>query len=262
MPFSDQQGLRCFRFDSLGRDELKHGIFTRRGGRSEPPFQGLNLSYSVGDDRATVSANIDLVCAAFGRPRASLFDAWLVHGAEYCRADAPRPEHEWAPRTDIILTSNPEVTLFLRYADCVPILIYDPRQKAIALAHAGWKGSLLGVAGATVRAMQTEFGSRPGDLLAALGPAICVRHYAVGEEVVAAVRGAFGEHAEALLPEANGARHFDLIAANRLSLQDAGVEQIEASGLCTAEEAGDWFSHRGENGRTGRFGVLMALEAA
>jgi hypothetical protein len=262
MPFREHLGLRYFYFESLENAGLKHGLFTRQGGRSGKPFQGLNLSYSVGDDRTTVTENIDLACAAIGRPRSSLYDAWLVHGADYQVAEAPRPEHEWAPQADILLTDKPAITLFLRYADCVPILIFDPRCGAMALAHAGWKGSLQDVSGKAVRGMQAEFGSQPQDMLAALGPAICVQHYTVGAELVEAVRGVFGPRADGLLQGINGATQFDLLAANRLALQDAGVGQVEESGLCTASETQDWFSHRGEGGRTGRFGVLMALDPA
>jgi hypothetical protein len=84
----------------------------------------------------------------------------------------------------------------------------------------------------------------------------------VGAELVEAVRGVFGPRADGLLQGINGATQFDLLAANRLALQDAGVGQVEESGLCTASETQDWFSHRGEGGRTGRFGVLMALDPA
>jgi copper oxidase (laccase) domain-containing protein len=108
--------------------------------------------------------------------------------------------------------------------------------------------------------MTAQYGSKPGDMLAGIGPAIGPDRYEVGLEVVAEVQAAFGADAPSLLPQFGTSTHFDLWQANALTLQQAGVRQIELSGQCTAEYTGDWFSHRAEDGKTGRFGVLLALE--
>ena len=108
--------------------------------------------------------------------------------------------------------------------------------------------------------MSARYGSRPGDIKAVIGPSIAAHHYEVGPEVVRQVCLSFGEFAKALLPQQNGAPHFDLWAANRLLLEQAGLTQIEISGLCTACLPEDWYSHRGEAGKTGRFGALIALK--
>jgi copper oxidase (laccase) domain-containing protein len=110
-----------------------------------------------------------------------------------------------------------------------------------------------------VRAMQTHYGTNPADLLAAIGPSIGPDHYEVGPDVVAEVTRAFGKDATGLLSANHHGQHLDLWAANRLWLEGEGVCQIEVSGVCTACHTEDWFSHRAEHGRTGRFGALLAL---
>jgi YfiH family protein len=184
---------------------------------------------------------------------------WQVHSAEVVRADAPRPAHIPHLKADAILTDRPEVTLFMRFADCVPILLYDPVRRVIGMVHAGWKGTTLRIVQAAVQAMQRQWGARPDEILAAIGPSIASHHYTVGQDVITQVEAAFGLEANSLLPAQGGAVQFDLWAANRLVLMDSGVRQIEVSGVCTACDLEHWYSHRGEQGRTGRFGALMAL---
>ncbi len=263
MPFTEHQGLRYYTFDNLARHGVVHGVFTRRGGASPRPWASLNMGSTVGDDWGRVQHNIRRAFAALGLSVASRFDAWLVHGREAVVARAPRPltAPEPPPKADVILTDRPEVTLVMRFADCVPILLYDPRRRALALAHAGWRGTVLGAAAAAVEALDTAFGTRPGDVVAAVGPAIGPDHYEIGPEVVAEVRAAFGEAAERLLPRYGDRFHLDLWEANRLQLLRAGVlpENIEVAALCTACHLDDWYSHRAEHGRTGRFGALLAL---
>jgi hypothetical protein len=195
-----------------------------------------------------------------GRPPETIFDAWLVHSAEVVRADAPRDMSRLPEKADAILTDRPTVTLFMRFADCVPVLLYDPHRRVIGIAHAGWLGTIRRVGAAAVEAMQAWYGSNPADIHAAIGPSIAAHHYPVGSEVVQQVRKSFGKDAPALLPDSNGAVQFDLWAANRLILEQSGIRQIELSELCTACHLQDWYSHRGENGKTGRFGVLLALK--
>lgn len=262
MAFQDADGLRYLTFDSLTAAGTTHAIFTRHGGVSQGPYAELNVSSRVGDEIDHVHANLERVFAAARRERNSLFDSWLVHGNYVLVANGPRPP-EWArpPKADIILTDKPEVTLFMRYADCVPIVLYDPAKRAIGLAHAGWRGTVAQVAATAVSALGLHYGTRPADVIAAIGPAISTMHYEVGNEVAGAVRRTFGVQAESLLPRTHGRIYFDLVAANRLNLQQAGVRQIEEAGLCTVENQQDWFSHRGSGGRTGRFGALLALPA-
>jgi copper oxidase (laccase) domain-containing protein len=107
--------------------------------------------------------------------------------------------------------------------------------------------------------MKTHYGCRPADIRAGIGPSIGSDHYEIGAEVVSQVRSAFGPDAPILLESRGSITYFDLWSANRLHLERAGVEQIEVAGLCTACHTDDWFSHRAEKGRTGRFGAAIAL---
>lgn len=107
--------------------------------------------------------------------------------------------------------------------------------------------------------MSARYGSSPADIRAGIGPSIGVDHYPVGQDVITETTRAFGERAGDLLIKIDGKIHLDLWAANRLCLEEAGVQQIEISGICTACNLDDWYSHRGERGNTGRFGALLAL---
>ena len=214
----------------------------------------------MGDDPGNVFENRRLSFQAVGQPVESLSDSWLIHGIDVFVYDNPRPlNQKYPPKADIILTDNPYVSLFMRYADCVPIILFDPIRKAIGLAHAGWQGTLKMVGRRAVEAMSAKYGSKPEDILAMIGPSIGPDNYKVGEEVIKTVENAFGSDAPGLLPKYDDSTHFDLWEANRMVLANAGVIHIEVSGICTGENVDDWYSHRAEQGKTGRFGALLSL---
>lgn len=258
MPFHEHDGLRFYSFD-IFPNSVTQAVFTRHGGVSPAPWHSLNLGGSVGDDPAHVAANRIRTFDALGRARASIHDVWLVHGTDIVYADAPRSLENHPERADIILTDNPEVSLYMRFADCVPLLFHDPKKQVIGISHAGWMGTVKGVAKTTVEAMQTRYGCKPEDIFAGIGPSISVDHYEVGEDVVSQFCEKYGKDAERVLQTRNSSTYLDLWTANLIQLQNAGVEQVQVSGVCTACHLDDWFSHRAEKGKTGRFGVLMAL---
>jgi len=261
MPFHHSDRIRFLTFESFDNHRVRHAVFTRNGGESRGYLSSLNVGLTVGDDPEIVARNRQSAFRALNRRTDTLSDSWLIHQDQVIVYESPRPpEQTIPPKADIILTDNPVVSLFMRYADCVPILLYDPVKRAIGLAHAGWQGTVLKVAQTAVEAMRAHYGTNPAELLAAIGPSIGPERYEVGPEVVARVRSAFGADAPSLLPEYGESTHFDLWAANQLTLQQAGVRQVEVSQICTASNTQDWFSHRAEQGRTGRFGVLLALE--
>ncbi len=254
----DVTSTRLYRFTSFSELPVVHGFLTRRGGVSPAPWESLNVGGTVGDDVRRVAENRRRAFAALGRRPESAFDVWQVHSAEVIRARAPRAA-EVPPKADAIITDNPQVTLFMRFADCVPILLVDPVRRAAGMAHAGWKGTVRKTVLETVRAMGEAFGSRPEDLHAGIGPSIDAHHYPVGPEVVERFQAAFGDAAPEFLTSTNGSEHLDLWGANRWLLEEAGVKRIELAGICTACHLEDWYSHRGEGGRTGRFGALIGL---
>jgi polyphenol oxidase len=260
MAFQTSGGIRYYQFERLG-DGITQAVFTRRGGYSPAPWTALNLGGTVGDEPGRVRDNRNLALKALARSPESVYDVWQVHGVSVAIAEGPRPPEAVHLQADTILTNKPGVTLLMRFADCVPIFLHDPVRKVVGIVHAGWMGTVRGTVRLAVEAMHARFGSIPGDILAGIGPSIGPDHYEVGLDVVAQVRGAFGQNASGLLTDNAGAIHFDLWAANSLALENAGVRQIELAGLCTACHTEDWYSHRAESGHTGRFGAIIALNS-
>lgn len=258
MLLHERNELRYYQFDIFSKDVI-NAVFTRQGGVSPEPWHSLNLSISVGDEPERVAANRVRAFEALGRDPASIHDVWLVHGTDIIYADNPRPLSEPPHKADILFTDNPNVSLFMRFADCVPLLFHDPKKGVVGIAHAGWMGTVKGVAEASIKGMQARYGSDPADVVVGIGPSISVDQYEVGEEVAAQFREKYGADSDRILQMRNGKIHLDLWMANVIQLQNMGVEQIQVSGLCTASHLDDWFSHRAEKGKTGRFGALLAL---
>ncbi len=255
-----ENGVVYYRFEQWAeRVPLLHGVFTRLGGVSRPPWHTLNVGGTVGDDPEAVQENHRRIYAALGIAAEQVCSVWQVHGAEVVYAQRPRPERTWLARADALITDRPQLALMMRFADCVPILFYDPKQHVIGMAHAGWRGTVLGVGRRTLRAMQNVFGTCSQDVQVAIGPSIGPQRYQVGEEVVRAVEQAFGSAEGLVRRAADGSAYLDLWAANRRALERMGVTQIEVAALCTASHTDEFYSHRAENGRTGRFGAVIAL---
>lgn len=256
MSFNHHANLRFFQFNTI---QTRHAVFTRHGGLSPEPWSSLNVGGTVGDDLTRARANRNLSLAALGCSPESVFDVWQVHGADVVCATAPRPDGESMRQADIILTDNPELTLYMRFADCVPILFHDARKGVVGVAHAGWMGTLRGVATAAVDMLKKQYGSNPADLVAGIGPSIGPDHYEVGADVILQVMQKFGDESDLFLKSHSGKIHFDLWKTNQTLLERAGVGNIEVAEICTACNTNDWFSHRAEKGRTGRFGALITL---
>ncbi len=226
---------------------LRHGFTTRAGGETGvygSPGE-LNLGLTQEDERDVVLRNRERVLASMGGGR--LATVRQVHGARIAFAGGAAVE------ADGMMTRDPGLVLGIMAADCVPVLLVDTRLRAVAAIHAGWRGTAAGIAGAGVAAMQREFGSRVGDLVTAVGPAIGPCCYAVGEEV----RGRFA----ADLFEWD---RLDLWEANRRQLVAAGVGAVSVVGECTAcamdQGRRKYFSHRADAGVTGRaMGVVGIL---
>lgn len=259
MTFLEKNGLRYFQFEIFQKQPIFHAVFTRHGGVSQAPFESLNTGGTVGDDPVAVLENHRRIYEATGFDYFSRFDVWQVHGDKILCADAPRDPDSPHQKADGILTQNSGLTLFMRFADCVPILLFDPVKRVIGIVHAGWQGTAKLIGMKAIGKMTECFGSKPEDIFAGIGPSICQRCYPVGAEVYDAFMDAYGEAGEQYFMDIQGSRHLNLWAANRNTLRSAGVNQIEVSGLCTACQLGDWYSHRAEDGRTGRFAVMMAL---
>lgn len=266
---------------------LLHGFSTRSGGKTtvyrsgtEDLHRDLNLGFNDLDPEETVLANRQLFLAAVAgtRSKAKLVTLRQIHSTLLRRVGLADATDRAVSEGDGLMTDEPGVMLGIQTADCIPVLIADTRNHAVAAFHAGWRGTVARIVESGVGRMQMEFGSRPEDLIAAIGPGIGQCCYSVGEEVLHQFQSQF-RYADELFCEAHhpdevkdkypllflSARapghtqmgpslHLDLVEANRRQLLDAGViaGSIGAAGECTSCNPQRYFSHRGERGFTGR----------
>ena len=255
-------GLRVLAWpalDGLGAEAI---VTTRDGGVSAGVYATLNLSFSVGDEHGNVVENRRRAAAAVGAGLGDLVFATQVHGAAVrVVTGADRGRGAAAPGgtvgdADALVTGEPGPVLAVLVADCVPVVLYDPRARVLACVHAGWRGTVARATGAALAAMET-LGARPGDVRAGVGPAIGPDRYQVGAEVADAARDALRPF---LRPDGAGAWLFDLWGANRFLLREAGVpdRNIHVARVPTGPAPGLFFSDRTAR-PCGRFAALARL---
>lgn len=250
--------LPLLRFQNLtSLPHVVHGVTSRRGGVSEGAFSTLNLSLSVGDRGEAVLENRRRVAAAFDRDESSMVTTWQIHGADAVLVEEVGDLGARTPRADVLATRRQDVLLMQRFADCVPVLLASARAPAVAIAHAGWRGTLVGAAASAVQMLSEQCGAAPRDLFAAIGPSIGACCYEVGEEVA----GRFDEFGPGVVQRRAPRPFLDLWEANRQVLIRAGVPeaQIEVSEVCTRCRADIYFSHRAMGFPAGRFGAVIGL---
>jgi YfiH family protein len=264
---------------------LTHGFSTRPGGTSRLDGKSaLNLGFTEWDERELVSANREKFVAALDAREMPLVTVRQFHSDVIHVAAAPSAD---APKADALITGTPNLLLGVQTADCVPILLADNRQHVVAAIHAGWRGTLARIAVKTLGRMTMEFGTRPRDVVAALGPAIGRCCYEVGPEVAQAFAAQFPPAADwfdgpfdqlahgeeplwlpwlTMMPPGHVLPpprvQLDLRASNRWQLMDAGVpeKQIGASELCTACRTDLLFSYRREGAQTGRLMAVIGIK--
>ncbi len=253
--------IKYITFSSFDREEkIVHGLFLRHGGCSPEPWKSLNLSTTVGDSKENVIKNRIRIMEVLNLSKDEFFDVWQIHSTNVIETNKPRSRDENYIQADAIITNTPGVSLLMRFADCVPILLYDPVNFVIGLAHAGWIGSIQKIGKNTVKRMQELYGTNPEMVIAGIGPSIGVENYPVGNEVIEQTKRAFPLDWKKILQKINGQDHLDLWKTNELVLRESGVNKIEHSRINTAVNISDWYSHRGEKGKTGRFGVVICIK--
>ncbi|WP_338827832.1 peptidoglycan editing factor PgeF [Neomoorella thermoacetica] len=264
----EREGIFFLRVTFLeSRAPVKAVYTSRRGGMSNAPYDGLNLGLHVGDNPRAVLANRNLLAGVLNLPLGSWVIGEQVHGNEVARVGREQAGSGVQELTtalkgiDALVTNEPGVTLVAFFADCVPIYIVDPVNRALGLAHAGWRGTVLQVGARMVARMATEFGSRPRDLLAAIGPAVGPCCYQVDARVVDKVQEHLPCAGELLAADGPGHWRLDLPRANYLTLVAAGLQpdRIAVAGICTHCQAETFFSHRASGGITGRQAAMLAL---
>lgn len=231
-----------------------HGFATREGGVSEGPFASLNLGRGLGDEEARVEENLRRWLGALEVPKERAFEVSQVHG-DALRVVSGRddPAVVRLDEADALGALEAGLSVFVRTADCAPVLLAHPESGAVAAVHAGWRGAAAGIVPKTLEAMAARIGARPSSWIAAIGPHIRAGAFEIGEEVAQALEAAAPGGARVVSREADRP-HGDLAALLRAQLLEAGVEggNIDDVGGCTHQEPGRFFSHRREAGRTGR----------
>lgn len=253
---TDSHGVVTLRSVAMRGCGIVHGFSTRVGGVSEPPYDTLNLDQPAkgadSDPNTHVAENYRRFRAAIGAARKVRITVRQVHGAcVWAPPDAPQRWRD-APEADAMVSTHPQHMLTIRVADCVPVLLATPDGCTVAAAHAGWRGIVAGVVGATVQRLIERSGVGPHDLLAAVGPCISVARYEVGPEVAAA----FGEAglSEAVDETRGDKPHVDPRGAVVRQLQHAGLAEahLAVSRLCTYDAADRFYSYRRDGRHTGR----------
>ncbi len=224
---------------------LVAGISTRHGGVSSADYQSLNLGVHTDDEPAAIQQNLFLFCSDLGIEPASLARSYQVHGSEIWQTGKPGYAHGY----DSIFSESTGIFAGVGIADCCPILIADPVGMRVAAIHAGWKGTVAEIVAKTASVMISS-GSKPADMLAYIGPCISLERFEVGDEVAN----------QFLIKAKRGERwHVDLKETNANQLRELGINQIEISDYCTVDNNDLFFSHRKENGVTGRMLAVIGF---
>lgn len=239
---------------------------TRLGGVSQGYLRSLNLSFRVGDEEEAVLTNKDRFYRLLDIDAESVAQAQLVHGAhvEIVRDYAPRDARYKFLSTDGLVTNLINRPLFIPVADCLAIAYVDPKHHAIGLAHAGWKGAVARIPEEMVKVMHTTYGTDPADLLVGISPGLGPCCYEVQQDLVAIFTETFPDQAHRFFAaQANGSIHLDMWTAVSWQLQQVGVrtEHIELANICTACCTDEFYSHRAEKGKTGRFASIIVLQS-
>jgi hypothetical protein len=234
--------------------DLKHAFFGRRGGCSDAPFDSLNVSYAVGDEPRCLARNWCDAKVAIEAHKNRVTAMEQVHGCEVIEVTAGTGK--LAGKCDSLITTTRGCFLAIQTADCVPIFIIEPDRKIAAAVHAGWRGTVEGIVVKTIGALENRYNVSPGRLQACMGPCIQECCYSVGEDVVNQVESnrPFDDIPLEVITQRNGQFYLDLRELNRQQMHDAGIGQgdIHDVGDCTACNTSEYFSHRAENGKTGR----------
>ena len=243
-----------------------HCFTTRRGGVSQGYLDSLNIGLHRGDDPENVRQNFQILADALGIVPEDFVLTKQIHSdivVKVGRADRGKHMIEGAsPECDALITNEPGVALVVFTADCTPILLHDPVTGAVGAAHAGWRGTSMGIAGKTAEAMVRQYGCDPKNIRAAIGPNIGFCCFETDRDVPDAMVAALGQEAEPFI-RPNGSKYYvNLKEINALWLRKAGVENIEISDACTVCRPDIYWSHRVTRGQRGSQGAIIVCKEA
>lgn len=242
---------------------VSHGFSTRLGGVSEGGYSSMNLSLSRGDNPEAVEENTKRIARAIGVEKEKMVYTQQTHTTNVAVVSG-KDAGSTLKETDGLVTNSPGICLVTFYADCVPLYFVDPVKRAIGLSHSGWRGTVGKMAAATVEKMKECFGTRPEDIIAAVGPSICQDCYEVSEDVTSRFKEAFREEdwKDLFYKKENGKFQLDLWKANEINLREAGVlpEHIAVTNVCTCCNPKILFSHRVQGWNRGNLCAFLALK--
>jgi YfiH family protein len=242
---------------------VPHGFTTRHGGVSTGPLSSLNLALKLDETEENIVKNYEILGSALGFSIDDLVLTYQTHSdivRVVDRDDCNGCFIRNYPECDGLVTNTPGLTLTVFTADCTPLLFHDPITGAVGAAHAGWRGTASQIGAKVVRAMAENFGSRPENIRAAIGPNIGLCHFETDADVPEAMIAAFGEEANRFI-EKRGEKYFlDLKQINALCLRRAGVTHIEISEECTMCSPDRFWSHRVTKGIRGSQGAVIVCK--
>lgn len=246
---------------TAGNIRTPHCFTTRLGGVSTGALESLNIGTSRGDDPENVLENYRRLGACLGFDIRNLVLSRQTHSdIVYTATRADRGAGLFAPhleQCDALITRTPGLALVVFTADCTPLLFWDEKTGAVGAAHAGWRGTVSGIAARVVEEMARQFGTRPGDICAAIGPNIGKCHFETNEDVPRALREAYGSGTEAFITPVGEKYHVDLKEINRWILRRAGVHRVEVSDECTMCSSHRFWSHRISGNCRGSQGAVI-----
>lgn len=260
-------GMKYITFPKLSAAPgVRHIFSTRAGGVSEGARGSMNLSFRNGDSRENVEENYRRICKAASIDVSHLVLSRQTHTSNvkkvdksHCGTGYNKPEFS---DVDGLVTAEPGVALVTQYADCVPLLFYDPVARVIANSHSGWRGTVQRMGAVTVEKMVKEFGCKPENIIAAIGPSICKNCYEVDSKVFNEFKNA-GFDTDSIFISKGDGEHFllDLREANKRILLGAGVkrENMDIADLCTAENSDLLHSHRATAGKRGNLAAIIEM---
>ncbi|MFA1818650.1 peptidoglycan editing factor PgeF [Virgibacillus oceani] len=240
------------------------GFTTRTGGVSEVPFDSLNIGLHVNDDKQHVLANRKLLLDDVSFSINEWVSGEQVHKTKVKKVDKENKGSGAAslttsiPDTDGLITDKKGIFCIAYFADCVPLFFFDPKTEYIGIAHAGWKGTVNGMASNMVSAFQEE-GVLAEDLLVAIGPCISTKYYEVDEHVISHIPSELSDNA--VIPQENARFLLDLKQLNVDILLQSGVlrNNIDVTSYCTYKDEQLFFSHRRDEGKTGRMAGFIGF---
>ena len=248
---------------------VRHGFSTRLGGVSQGCYASLNLSFDRGDREEAVRENFRRIEEAMGVRCEDMVLSRQTHTTnvrvvtEDDRGKGIVRERDYTD-VDGMVTNVPGICLVTSYADCVPLYFVDPVKRVIGLSHSGWRGTVGKIGKKTVEVMKDTFGSDPGDILAAVGPSVCMDCYEVSEDVIERVKEAFSEHLweQLFYRKPDGRYQLDLWKANELIFREAGIseEHIAVTNVCTHCNSDILYSHRAAGDKRGNLCAFLALK--